>query len=460
MATITFDKFEFGLDVRQSRSIADANKLVQAKNCYVSKGKGVRKRPAFTKVVTLEAGTKGLFAAGGKLNTFYGSGTVTHANSLFVANKVEHPSLLATSKLHYATMFNGYIYAAIQYSDGSIYHHYLGASPTRITDASCPHSKSVVNTQKKLFAIDGDVVRFCATNSPTDWSTADDAGFLPTGLQQTGSDQATAVGIFNRDLMVYFEDGAQRWVVDPDPVLHILKDSIDTVGTSYHKSIAPVSRDSFFLTDFGYRSISHLGNTDNMADSDVGSPIDDVVTPLITGSIDPFSAWYRGDGQYWCAIGSTMHVYTYSRMEKISAWSQYTLPFTPTDFAELAGVMYVRTGDDVYKVDKTVFTDQTGDYETIIELPFLDFKKPGKLKQILGMDIVIDGSAQIQFRYDPSDPTKISNAVPVSGDTRSGWTVPVEIVSTAIAPVITCNNSSDFALHSLSFNYHLLNQGP
>lgn len=458
MPAITYSKFDVGLDLRKGASVSDANRLRQLKNAYVTTGQVVRKRPGLTKVATLEGGTKGLVAGNNVLNTFYESGSITHANTLFKANQVAHPSTSeAVKKIHYGDLFNGYLYVAVEYDDGSTYHHYLdGSSPSYVSDANCPHSKGVIKMASKIWAVAGDVVRFSATNLPRNWTLADDAGFLPSGLQQGGADNARALGQQDRDLVVFFDTAAQVWVPDPDPRLHTFRKPIRGVGTRYPRSVANVSDDSFFLSDAGYRSIAVRGQDANLQDFDVGSPIDEVVSPLLPPTADPISIYHAGGGQYLCQVDSQVHVFTFSRSAKISAWSVYEFGITFDDFAELNGVLYLRSGDDVYKLDDTVFTDDGAQYEMVVELPYLDLKKPGVLKQIIGVDAVIQGSADIQLRWDPRDTARITDKVPLSGDTYSGALTPLECTAERFAPVITATNTQEVQIDALTFYYNEL----
>ena len=57
----------------------------------------------------------------------------------------------------------------------------------RVEDQAAPNSKVVALAASKIFAADDDIVPFCATVDPLDWSTADDAGYLPFGLQNYGN---------------------------------------------------------------------------------------------------------------------------------------------------------------------------------------------------------------------------------------------------------------------------------
>lgn len=456
--SITFDRFEYGLDLRKGASVSDANRMRELTNAYITPGRAIRKRPGFTKVTTLESGTKGLIAGFGKLNTFYESGTVTHANSLFDPHKVAHPTTSQlVEKIHFGDAVNNYVYVAAEYADGSIWHHYLdGSSPTHIADANCPHSASVIKMANKIWAGDGDVVRFSGTNLPRDWTTSGDAGFLPVGMQQRGAFTTTALGQFRKNLVVFSVEGAQSWNVDPDPELHVLQQNIPGIGTNYPNSLSPLSGDLYFLGPAGYRSIALSGTSDNLKDVDVGSPIDDLVQPLLTGDVNPLATFYAGAGQYWCAIGQEVHVYTFSRTAKISAWSRYELPFTVDDFAELEGVLYLRSGDDVYKVDSSVYQDDGADVTMTVEMPFLNFQSPGMLKQVIGIDAVIQGGADLRFRWDAQDSERITEVVTLSGDTRPGEMTPMELTATSIAPVITSSANNAVQVDAITFYFNNL----
>ena len=215
--------------------------------------------------------------------------------------------------------------------------------------------------------------------------------------------------------------------------------------------------DVFFLSPQGVRTITAQENVqNNLIDSDVGSPID---RELVAGSIlvdltKAKSQYYRGGGQYWLYQGTKAAVYTFSRSNRVSAWSVYEFPFTLDYLDELDGELYARSGNNVYKFNRTVKTDNGTIYPVEIEMAYLDFKSPGVLKQILSMDAVITGSATIAHRFDARNPTLITDPpVAVSGDSRPGNVFPVELLATNLAPVIKNLDANDFELHSLSYVY-------
>lgn len=461
MSQITFDRFDLGIDLRKGTAVSDANRLRELKNAYVTTGLAVQKRPGLTLVATLEPGTKGLFAAFGKLHTFYAQGTVNHASSLFQAHKVAYSAgSYAVDDVPFADVFNGYIYAAVRYQGGYQEHHYLdGSAVTSVADLACPDTDGVVKLASKLFAINGDTVRYCKTGNPRDWSAANDAGFLPTGLNSRGDRSANALGIYQGKLVVLSRDGAQIWRVDPNPANMGLSTIVENVGTSFPRSVANVAGDLYFLSDYGFRSITTLQLTNNLADVDVGSPIDTLVRPETkVQGVSPKSFYFYGTGQYICAIGNHMYVYSISRTAKIAAWSRYYLPSPVDAFAELGQELYIRCGDNVYKLDTNVHSDQGATYELIIQLPYMDLKTPGMRKIIHGADIVMEGTCEFSVGYDVRNLDAFTDPVQVSGNTRPGGMVPVGCEGTEFSLKFRNTDDKPFRLDAVSLYYD--NLGP
>lgn len=438
--------------------MSDANRLRRLDNCFVTTGKTIRKRPGLSVVTTLEPGTQGLRAAGGKLNTFHATGTVTHSDGRFKANKIAHPTLPAmeVKTIHYADVFNGYIYVSAEYNNGDIRHHYLdGTSPTHIVDTNCPNTAAVVKKSSKIFAVKNDVVRFCKTSNPRDWTTVNDAGFLGVGIQQSGATNPTALGEYSGNLVVFFKDSSQVWTVDPDPSKMVFVQGLD-VGCPYPKGAANMAGDVFFASYDGIRSITTQSTTGNLIDVDVGSPIDALVKQEFTSTSDLSAFYFRGGGQFWIMKGDQAWVYSFSRTSKISAWSHYQLPFAITDRTELDGDLYFRAGNTVYKLDENSTTDAGVPFTVGIEFPYLDFKVPGVLKMIHGMDTVMVGEADMSIKFDARNPDFVTPSIPMSGDTRPSEMTAVEIVSVGIAPVIECTNDGEFELHAMTFYFESL----
>lgn len=458
MPSITFDDFAAGLDLRKGASVSDANRFRVLDNCYVTTGKTIRKRPGMTHIATLEPGTVGLRAGGGKLNTFYAAGAITHGNLLFRANKVAHPTLpsMEVGRVHYCDSFNGYLYTSIEYMNGDVRHHYLdGSSPTHIADVNCPNTRAVIKAASKIFAVGNEVVRFSKTNDPRDWTTASNAGFLGVGIQQKGATQPTALGEYAGNLVVFFSDGSQVWAVDPDPAQMKFVQGID-VGCPYPYGASNMAGDVFFVSYDGVRSITTQATTGSLMDVDVGSPIDSILRPLLTTTTQVRSFYFRGGGQFWTMIGNDAYVYTFSRTSKISAWSRYTFPYAISDVTEMDGDLYFRAGDSVYRFDQDAVNDAGVDFEVRLDFPFLDFKSPGMLKMIHGMDAVMVGSCGIAHRFDARDAGMETPEAAFSGDSRPGGLTPVELCSVGIAPIVRQKSAEPFDLHALTYHFETM----
>ena len=469
--SITLSKFSKGLNLQQGPSSSDADTLRVLKNAYVTAGKTIRKRPGFALVAQLEPGSVGMFSGLGKLNTFCNSNAVvTHANPLFKCNVLTSVAPnTPLAKVTFCEVFDGFLYVAAQNTLQSGYsgsHHYIDAtSDTRVTDANCPQSTVVQKITSKIWArsTDGAAIRYSKTNNPRDWTAANDAGFLPVGVQATGSSRNTALGYYNNRLVVFFSDSSQVWAVDVDPAQNQFLQTVDT-GTVNQYAHANMAGDVFFLSPQGVRTITAQENTqNNLIDNDVGSPIDrellagTIIPPTAFGLEESKGQYYRGGGQYWLYHKNKSAVYTFSRSSGVSAWSVYEFPFNIEYLDELEGELYARSGNNVYRLDQKRYTDNGTIYPVEIEMAYIDFKSPGMLKQIFSMDAVITGQAEIAYRFDPRNPNLLTNPpVGIVGDSRPGSVYPVEMLATNIAPVITNKNDQDFELHSLQFIYDTL----
>lgn len=463
MTTITFNKFDLGIDLRKSAAVSDANRLREMKNAYVTTGLATAKRPGFVKIATLEPGTKGLAAALGKLHTFYGpgNGNVTHADSRFEAHCLtcEDGNLNTVTDIHYVDVFNGFLYVSAQHGVYTRHHYMNNDGVTQITDSMCPHSRSCVKAASKIFSISPDkaTVHYSKTGDPTVWSATDDAGFLPTGLNALGNRDANALGLYRNQLVVLFRDGAQVWIVDPDPTAMSLAETVENVGTSYPQSLATVAGDLYFLSDFGFRSITTQQLVARLDDLDIGSPIDSLVRPVLRnlGGI-PRAVYFYGTGQYLCAIDRQMFVYSVSRTSKIAAWSRYELPFAVDAMDELNGVLYLRSGDNVYQLDENAYTDDGREYEVVLELPYMNFKMPGVLKRVYGIDLVIQGECYFSMGFDVRNLEAATDEVRVVGNTYGGGLIPVEVTGTEFAPRFRNVTNQPFQLDALTIYYETL----
>lgn len=176
----------------------------------------------------------------------------------------------------------------------------------RIEDPKCPNSKIVIILSSKVFAGDKDIAPFSATANPKDWSTGQDAGFLPTGLQSGNANDIAVLAEYGGNLIVMNANCLQNWQVDPDPSAMAIVDRKNGVGSVWNKAWQSIANDLFYLSNLGVRSLGITASTDNLAAGDIGMPIDVLVQQAMASAVGNdtrvLSTYYPGAGQYWLAF--------------------------------------------------------------------------------------------------------------------------------------------------------------
>lgn len=208
------------------------------------------------------------------------------------------------------------------------------AIPYRITDPNCPNTKEVAIGASKVFAGDEDVVRFSATYDPRDWTTAQDAGFLPSGLQQKGQVAVTALGMYRGNLCVWSGSSFQMWQIDPDPAAMALLDAMEGIGTIHYRAVQAVNNDLFFVPALGVRTVGLSAGSGSLQAGDVGMPIDPLVQAAIVGKV-PLATYYPSAGQYWLTTSKTAPVPVLDRVPLLcplldDAWVGVPYSYTPS----------------------------------------------------------------------------------------------------------------------------------
>lgn len=231
----------------------------------------------------------------------------------------------------------------------------------QITDVNCPHSKVVAIGASKIFAGDSDIVDFCATNNPFDWSTRQDAGYLPTGIQTYGSNPVALLGLYRGNLMAMNSGGYSMWQIDPDPT-NMAKLDEQPVGSTYHRSFQAVGNDSILLTPLGVRTIGIAVGSTNLQIGGVGEPVDPLVKSYLASVVqEPLALYFPARGQYWLIFDSQILVLTVNGAKNRS-WSRYVFPETITDWTLAGDDLYLRsTSGYVWKVDEnSLYDDHVG----------------------------------------------------------------------------------------------------
>lgn len=305
----------------------------------------------------------------------------------------------------------------------------------RITDENCPNTKAVAIASSKIFAADRDIIRFCATVNPLDWSTRDDAGYLPFGLQTYGSNPVAALGLYRSNLVAFNSQGFQMWQVDQDPANMAFLDAVP-IGSTYTHTWQPVANDLVGLTAVGVRNVSIAGASTNLQADGVGEPVD----PLLKAAIkeldaddDVISLFWPAMGQYWVIFGAEAFVLTINAAKKKS-WSRYVFPSEITDATLDGNTLVIRSGNLVWDMsDEALMDDMVGEvgeeFEGVVQWPYLDMGAIGVEKGLVGLDLVCDApeGVSVSIGYNQNDRSQRTPDYEVPADTLTGQIVPFPV---------------------------------
>jgi hypothetical protein len=315
--------------------------------------------------------------------------------------------------------------------DGSIV--WIAAS-RRVKDTRCPNSKIVAIAASKVFAADEDIISYSATVDPLDWSTADDAGYLPFGLQTHGANPVLAMGLYRGNLVAFNSAGFQMWQVDQDPQNMALLDAAP-IGSTEPRAVKPLQNDLVFLNAVGVRNIAIAGASTNLQAGSTGEPIDALVQPKIRAALyQPHSAFFPAYGQFWVFFGDEAFVLTLNE-GKTGKWSRYVFPEAITDTTLLDNDLILRTETHkIWRVTDLVLHDDDvsgygTEFEGTVHWPHLDFGTLGVTKQFVGFDLVADApeGVTVSIGYDQRDITARTAEYTMDPDTLPGQLVPIPV---------------------------------
>ncbi len=323
-------------------------------------------------------------------------------------------------------------------ADGSIQ---WTAESRQVTDANCPNTAVVCKGASKIFAGDSDITRFSATVNPLDWTSADDAGYLPTGMQQGNANDVAVLNIYRKKLVMFNANGFQMWDIDPDPANMAIADQLP-IGSTWQKACVPVGNDLYFLAALGVRSIGIAVAAENLQAGDIGMPVDPLVQAAIASGVEPLGAYLPSAGQYWLSFpnyptnSTTTYVFTLNGSS--GKWSRYVHPFVIEAYAQLGNDLYMRHGNYVSKVDPTLNTDAVAGVATafagLVQSPWLDLGAAGETKDLHGFDYTGDGQGpSVSVGYDQRDTAAFTAPFAISNDTVPGTPIPFGIMSPSLS---------------------------
>lgn len=455
MAYVLVENFSGGVDRSRPRYVGAPGSMWSGINGHLTRGGDFEKRMAFVKKYSLSTGqTVGLAKTTAGLYVF---GWLPQA-SLAVAipagvnyMKLTHPtdsSQAITSILSW-DLYNGKIYAIVQYANTDIRHFYDGVL---VSDWGVGGTKpagygTLVKThRRKVYSPVVSLLEFSALDSATIFDTVSGAGFQNMSTHQSGSDLVTGLGVFADQLSIFSRRVIQLWSMVDNAANNIPTQFLKETGTRSPRSVIGFGDiDCFYLSDSGIRSLRARSASNLAGVNDVGTPIDplvrDWVKTLSEADIQNAVALVEPvDGRLWMAIGTRIFVFTYFPMKKISAWSWYEPGVQFSDLVTINDRVYGRAGNDIYLFGGDTNTTYDSSVVTVA-IPFLSGGKPGTFKQVKGMDIAATGTWNCKLLINPNDENDTVDVGDMPGVTWSEEGIAVPAHCTHVAPTLT--NTSD-----------------
>lgn len=401
--------------------MSDQASLRRATNVSLKVGGNLERRPALVKLCDVHASTAGLYASDGLLRTVCPGGQSlqdTRPSEIWydpVGDGTAY-SLTSITKLHAveitssATGGKAYPYVAIERDTGRVEHHWLNSDPASAaaavaTRVSLPFDPgfALAKSNGKLFADDASagVLRFSATTvGPTDWVKPRDAGFLAIRQNSAGSQEVKGLSYFKGYLAVLFQDSIQLWQTSPDPAKFQFVSALNGPGTDASRLTTNVLGDMFYYSRGGFRSLSRSLVTGDDTAEDLGAKIADLTRLESTTAVTPVAFWSEARSQYLAAFGTTVYVLTYSPSTETVGWTTWELPVPAEHFAENNGILYIRSGDTVYRCEDNTDDDTAGAIAYDVITARQHFMQPGLKKRWKTLDIVQTGTSAVNFILD------------------------------------------------------------
>lgn len=415
-----------GLDLRRVQSSADPKSQRVNRNLYITPGKGVRSRPGTYIGAKAHSSTRGLFAVNGQLTTVAPSGYPAIALTqspllryMFIGNgtgiDIDHISALSGAESYGQTAVGrGIPYVNILNKEGAYEHHYGDVEPSipgeiinTQVDLPFKPSAGLIKLASRLFAPSdqaGTVQFNSILGGARDWTSPNDAGFLPVVRNAPGDRTLQGLGYIRDRMVVAFRDSMQMWALDESPDNMTLVETLNGPGTRFERALANVLGDAFYFSRGGFRSLITSTIEGQREESDIGINVKPLTETLPTDP-EPVGVWSQSRGIYFCSFGSVMMAFTYIPSEKTVGWAEWTLPFSVTDLVENGGVLYARDSEHNIRVfDDDLITDSGEPIEWVFQTQFLGNDEKARLWSFVDASFSMSGKARVYAYPDFNTP--------------------------------------------------------
>lgn len=472
MATLWIKELTGGLDARRLPETTSGGLLIRATDGHITRGGDFEKRAAFVSLYDVPDTTTGLaYTSSGGLFVF-GSGPAPTLPAGVSYQRLQHPTDAARTLVSVPswTLYAGKIYAVGVFDNGNVFQYYDGA---HVADATT--GRFVRTIGSRVTAVSGPNYAGTALNTATAWTTGTGYFTIDMSTQATGSEALTAAAEYQSSVAIFAERVIQIWSIKSDPTQNAKGQTLFNTGTASPRSVTGFGdNDVFYLDESGLRSLRARDSSNAAATSDIGVPVD----PLITAKLAALSTNDRakivgliepGEGRFWLCMLDQIFVFSYFPGAKVSAWTTYTpayysggvrIPFSIDDAVTWNRKVYVRSGTKIFVYGGTGSTLTYDATEAEAWLPYLDANQPTIPKNFEGIDAALIGDWEIRLAFDPNNQNASDETARVFRTTYPGERIGVAHSGTHVSVRFKTTGATAAKLGSIVITFNSAKDAP
>lgn len=319
----------------------------------------------------------------------------------------------------------------------------------------------------RAMSVSGPNLNGSGIKNPTVWTTdAVGAFFIDMSQQTSGAETLTALAEYQGFVAVFAERVTMIWLIDSDPNNNKKQQTLKNTGTSCPRSVTQFGdSDLFYLDESGVRSIRARDASNAAATTDMGTPIDKLITAKLSALSDSDRQKVVGlinpqDKRFWLVFPDQIFVFTLFEGVKISAWTTYTpfyfdaggnkVAFAIDDVAVMKRRVYLRGGDQIFCFGGVTTGTATDATQAVAWTPFLDGESPTVSKEWEGVDTAVRGTWEVSAGMLPTEAgLEVDEVIArVTDTTFNGEAVPLKGKSTHISLRFVSQGEGDATLSS------------
>jgi hypothetical protein len=411
---------------------APAGSLRLLRNAIINAGAEIEKRAAFVSTFDAPAGSLGCLSTTGTTYVVMNGTSAPVYPSGRTPGIVYIPFQTTYDRVASWDLYSGAFYIVMHGTNGRYYHYY---AQNFVTDAMAT-SSAVKTYGEKMYGVDGSILRFSAIDKPQNWTpptgtTNDGSGWIDLSVEDGESVNLVGLEIYYGQLAVFSQISTQFWQVAGDPSQNAFKQLLRQTGSLAANTVTQFGNgDIVYLSPRGVRSVRAQNVTLTAGVTDVGTPLDNEIRPLLWSN---GAGWFANartfveprSGRLWLVLQDRIYVLTTFQEPTITAWSRFDPPgasgTTITDSCVADPYVMLRCSDNViyqYAGWNQATYDAT---QAEVITPALSFDKPHIAKVLQGFDVGCVGTWSLSVAQEPTDQTDEELIATFTGATYSPY---------------------------------------